>query len=80
MADAQYTVAPGNSFTAAGIVYVGGDVIPAAVFINKNELARLVSAGRIIEKVEKKAEPKPVDSIEAAAEVPVKKTSRKKDA
>ena len=76
MASAKYTVAAGNSFTAAGVVYVGGDAIPAAVFGDKNELARLVSAGRIIEK---KAEQKPAEPVSVAAEVPVKKTSRKKE-
>lgn len=50
MAEAKYTVAKGYSFTAQGYIYQGGDEIPAAVFGDKNELARLVSAGRIIEK------------------------------
>ena len=54
MAEKKYTVAPGNSFTADGFIYLGGDEIPAAVFADKTVLAALVSKGRIIESGEDK--------------------------
>lgn len=78
MAEAKYTVAPGNSFTSQGIIYQGGDDIPAAVFADKSVLAAFVSEGRIIETAEKKVAEKPYDP-EVFAEVPVKKSSRKKE-
>lgn len=82
MAEKKYTVAPGNSFTADGFIYLGGDEIPAAVFADKTVLAALVSKGRIIESGEDKMkipETKKPDVETKETETSSSKTSKKKD-
>lgn len=81
MAGKKYTVAPGNSFTADGFIYQGGDEIPAAVFADKTVLAALVSKGRIIESGEDKVEAPATETKEpeTKAEAPAPKSSKKKD-
>lgn len=84
MAGKKYTVAPGNSFTADGFIYQGGDEIPAAVFADKTVLAALVSKGRIIESGEEKVKAPEVKTPDAVTETKdtetsSPKTSKKRD-